>query len=100
MSKHGLSGLVVEVRGRHIDAAIRLLQRKVKQEGVLTDYAKHEFYEKPSDIKRRKKKEAIKRNYKMRMEQLAEEEALLHPNKRQSKKKANVSSDKDIFELF
>lgn len=57
-SKRGLS---VEVRNNNIDKAIRLLGRKVKEEGIIKELRARQAYEKPSDAKRRKKAEAIRR---------------------------------------
>ena len=42
-----------------LEAALRRFNKRVQADGVLTDARKHEFYEKPSE--RRKKKEAARR---------------------------------------
>jgi small subunit ribosomal protein S21 len=55
-------GLSVEVRNNNVDKAIRLLNRKVKQEGVIRELRARQFYEKPSDKRRRKQAEARRRN--------------------------------------
>jgi|HigsolmetaGSP11D_1036233.scaffolds.fasta_scaffold00182_30 ribosomal protein S21 len=61
MSKHfngpfdGKRGMSVDVRNGNVESAIRLLGRKVKQEGVLRDVRARQYYEKPS-VKRNKKK--------------------------------------------
>lgn len=57
----GKKGLTVEVRGGNIDGAIRLLSRRVKQEGIIRELRARSFYEKPSVKRRRKKAEAISR---------------------------------------
>ena len=42
-----------------LDAALRRFNKRVQTDGILTDARQHEFYEKPSE--RRKKKEAARR---------------------------------------
>lgn len=60
-SFEGKRGLAVEVRGNNIEGAIRLLTRKVKQEGLMREIRQRSFFEKPSTVKRRKKAEAVAR---------------------------------------
>lgn len=65
-------GLTVEVRaGRdekesknNLEHAIKLLKRRVMQEGLIKDLRKNEFAETKSQIRRRKHKEAVRRNAK------------------------------------
>lgn len=73
MSKHdkntyffNKNGTRVDVRYNNIDSAIKIFKRKVNQEGVLRDLRKHEFYERPGEIKRRKRSESINRNRKLK----------------------------------
>lgn len=54
-------GLSVEVRNGNVEGAIRILTRKVKQEGVMRELRARSFYEKPSEKKRRKHAEAVSR---------------------------------------
>lgn len=54
-------GLMVEVRNNNVEKAIRLLNRKVKQEGIIREIRERQYYEKPSTVRRRKKAEAIRR---------------------------------------
>lgn len=65
-SFEGKKGLTVEVRGGNIDGAIRLLSRRVKQEGIIRELRARSFYEKPSEKRRRKKAEAVTRWKKLR----------------------------------
>lgn len=71
MKKHfkgtfeGKRGLAVEVRGGNVEGAIRLLTRKVKQEGLMREIRQRSFYEQPSVVRRRKRAEAISRNRKL-----------------------------------
>lgn len=54
-------GLVVEVRGNNIDKAIKVLNRKVKMEGIIRELRQRQFYEKPSVKRRRKQAESARR---------------------------------------
>ena len=53
------------------DVAIRRLKRLVEKAGILTELRKREFYEKPSEERKRKRAAAIKRyQKKLRMQML------------------------------
>lgn len=54
----GKRGLSVEVRNNNVESAIRLLGRKVKQEGLIREVRKRQYYEQPSTAKRRRRAEA------------------------------------------
>ena len=57
-------GLSVIVRGNSpadFQKALRKFKRKVNDSGVLQDLREKEFYEKPSDRKRKAKKAAVRR---------------------------------------
>lgn len=54
--------MYVEVRNNNVDRAIRLLKRKLADEGLFNDLRQRQAYEKPSDRKRREKRAAIARN--------------------------------------
>jgi len=47
--------------GESIDSVLRKFKRKVKNEGVLQELRKREFFEKPSEVKKRKAKAAKRR---------------------------------------
>lgn len=57
----GKKGLAVDVRGGNVDGAIRLLSRRIKQEGLMREIRARAFYEKPSEQRRRKRAEAVSR---------------------------------------
>lgn len=57
----GKKGLAVEVRGDNVEGAIRLLGRRVKQEGLMRELRARTYFEKPSVKKRRQKAEAVSR---------------------------------------
>ncbi len=57
----GKKGLTVEVRNGNVEGAIRLLSRRIKQEGIMRELRARSYYEQPSVKKRRKHAEAISR---------------------------------------
>ena len=60
--KDDSKGLSVTVFNNNVDAALRILKKKVKNANLFQDLKKKEYYEKPSRIKREKKNLAILRN--------------------------------------
>jgi small subunit ribosomal protein S21 len=52
--------LVVHVRHNDVDAALRVLKKKVQKAGITSELRKHRYYEKPSQRRRRKKQAGIK----------------------------------------
>ena len=58
----------VEVRNGNLEKALRVLKKKVQKSGLVKELRAREYYQKPSEIKREKKKEGIK-NYKKKMKQ-------------------------------
>ena len=61
--------ITVEVRGGNLEKAMRVLKKKVMKEGIVKELKRRQFYMKPSEIKREKKKEGIK-NVKKKMAKL------------------------------
>ena len=55
--------ITVEVRGGNLEKAMRVLKKKVLKAGTIKEYRDRQYYKKPSENKREKKKEGIK-NYK------------------------------------
>ena len=51
---------------------MRVLKKKVMKEGLVKELRARQYYQKPSEIKREKKKEGIK-NYKKKMAKLNRE---------------------------
>lgn len=51
----------IEVRNNNVDRALKVLKRKLTEEGIFKDMQKKRFYEKPSDRRRREKRAAIAR---------------------------------------
>jgi len=59
--------LEVEVRDNDIEQAIKVLRNKMSKDGILTELRQRRFAEKPSEKRRRKHREALKkRRSKMR----------------------------------
>jgi|TARA_Y100000034_G_scaffold41308_1_gene50813 small subunit ribosomal protein S21 len=61
--------ITVIVRNNNIEKAMRVLKKKVLKDGLLKKYRLKQYYRKPSEIRREKKKEGIK-NYKKKMAKL------------------------------
>ena len=59
-----LRGLAVEVRNGDINKALRRFKKMVQEDGLLQEVRAREFYEKPSIVKNRKKKQARNRHLK------------------------------------
>ena len=51
---------------------MRVLKKKVMKEGIVKELRRRQYFQKPSEIKREKKKEGIK-NYKKKMAKLNRE---------------------------
>jgi len=51
--------ILVEVRKGNLEQAMRVLKKKVQKENIIKDFRAKSVYEKPSEKKRRKKKEGI-----------------------------------------
>ena len=49
----------IEVRRGNLEQAMRVLKRKVQKEGIVKELKMRQYFEKPSEKKRRKKKENI-----------------------------------------
>lgn len=63
----------VIVRNGDVNQALRVMKRKLQQEGVFREMRNREAYEKPSDRRRREKGEAVRRKQReLRKRQAAE----------------------------
>ena len=56
----------IKVYNNDIDRALKVLKRQLQKEGLFKELRKRSFYEKPSDKKKRKEKEARKKWNKLR----------------------------------
>lgn len=61
-----LGPIEVEVRNDDIDQALKELKNKLSKDGILAELKARRCYEKPSEKKRRKHREALKKNRKSR----------------------------------
>lgn len=48
-------------KGETIDRSLRRLKKKIDKEGIMKAIKQHRFFEKPSEKRRRKVKEALKK---------------------------------------
>ena len=60
-NEHKVGPLEVEVINNDIEKAIKILDKKVGKDGVLSELKRRRFAEKPSEKRRRKRREAIKK---------------------------------------
>ncbi|MBF0588419.1 MAG: 30S ribosomal protein S21 [Magnetococcales bacterium] len=51
----------VDVYDNNVDQAIRVLKKKMNREGMFREMKKRKFFEKPSERRRRKRAEAVRR---------------------------------------
>ena len=63
----------VTVRDNNVDQALRALKKKLQREGVFREMRLKEHFEKPSEVKVRKKAEAIRRARKLARKKLERE---------------------------
>lgn len=67
-SESGVKFLEIQVLDNNVEKAIRVLKRKLQQEGLFREMKQRKYYEKPSVKRKRKEKEAQRRlRKKMRM---------------------------------
>ena len=55
----------VLVRDNNVDQALRVLKKKLQREGVFREMKARRAYEKPSEVRVREKKEAVRRMKKL-----------------------------------
>ena len=61
--------ITIQVRNGNVEKAMRVLKKKLQKDGLMKELKLRQYYRKPSEIKREKKKEGIK-NYKKKMAKL------------------------------
>ena len=52
-------GITIQVRNGNLEQAMRVMKKKLQKDGVLKELRARQYFEKPSEKKRRKKKEGI-----------------------------------------
>ena len=68
----------VEVRHDNVEKALRILKKKLFDDGMIREVMERRYYEKPSVTRRRKRKEAVNRQRKaIAKEQVKWQEAKL-----------------------
>lgn len=45
----------------NLESSLRRFKKMIEREGIIKSFKKKEFFEKPSDVKRRKRKSAIRK---------------------------------------
>ena len=61
--------ITIQVRNGNLEQALRVLKNKSQKSGILKELKARQYFEKPSEKKRRKKKEGIA-NYKKKQAKL------------------------------
>ena len=61
--------ITIQVRNGNVEKALRVLKKKLQKDGLMKELKLRQYYRKPSEIKREKKKQGIK-NYKKKMAKL------------------------------
>ncbi len=54
----------VRVFNNQVEKALRILKRKLSQDGIMRELKNRQAYERPSDKRKRKQKEAKRRKFK------------------------------------
>jgi|TARA_B110000495_G_C22391015_1_gene251252 small subunit ribosomal protein S21 len=66
--------LQVTVRNNNVKTALRILKKKLEQDGQMMELRRRQFYEKPSEKKREAKKQSIRRVKKREKERRRDED--------------------------
>ena len=53
--------ITIEVRNNNVEKALRVLKKKLNKDGQMKELKLRQYYQKPSEIKREKKKEGFRR---------------------------------------
>ena len=61
--------ITIQVRNGNVEQALRVLKKKLQKDGLLKEFKTKQYFEKPSEKKRRKKKEGIA-NFKKKQKKL------------------------------
>jgi small subunit ribosomal protein S21 len=72
----------VFVKDNNVDQALRVLKKKMQREGTFREMKRRRFYEKPSELRVRKKSEAIRRVRKLARKQAQREGLITDPRKK------------------
>ena len=72
----------IEVKYGNVEGALRKLKKKMFDAGTIKDLMERRYHEKPSDKKRRKKKEVINRLRKQTLKEQAKRESIMRSRHR------------------
>lgn len=61
----------IEVRNGNVDKALKILKKKLFDDGAIREAMDRRYYEKPSAVRRRKHQEAVNRTQKAREKETA-----------------------------
>ena len=56
---------IVRVDGDNVDQALKLLKKKIEREGLIRENKKHAYYEKPTEVRRKKLLKARRKQQKL-----------------------------------
>lgn len=56
---------IVRVDGDNVDHALKLLKKKVEREGLIREIKRHAYYEKPTEVRRKKLLKARRKQQKL-----------------------------------
>ena len=56
---------IVRVDGDNVDQALKLLKKKIEREGLFREIKKHAYYEKPTEVRRKKLLKARRKQQKL-----------------------------------
>ena len=56
---------IVRVDGDNVDQALKLLKKKIERDGLIREIKKHAYYEKPTEVRRKKLLKARRKQQKL-----------------------------------
>lgn len=56
---------IVRVDGENVDQALKLLKKKIEREGLIRELKRHAYYEKPTEVRRKKLLKARRKQQKL-----------------------------------
>jgi small subunit ribosomal protein S21 len=56
---------IVRVDGDNVDQALKFLKKKIEREGLIREIKRHAYYEKPTEVRRKKLLKAKRKQQKM-----------------------------------
>jgi len=56
---------IVRVDGENVDYALKLLKKKIEREGLIREIKKNAYYEKPTEVRRKKLLKARRKQQKL-----------------------------------